>query len=793
MRLPVMLLTKNIDEINAGAYERMRTMSYNFSEGFRNWNAKWIWEACEEQNTWVCFRKKVSIDNAPQSAVAYISAESRYYLYINGKNAVFEGSLKRGYNLDDGFYDEVEIAPYLSEGENIIAVIAPYWGVRPDNFCTSSAGKAGFVFECCINGVVIATDKSWRVLRHPAYLDDSGKLDGISENQPGFRIPEFNVYFDGRLDIGDFTALDYDDSAWENSTEVGIPPCAPWGRLYKRCIPLWKDYGLRDYRNSDKYIGYRTKEAQVLELCCEYNCQLTPYIELESEQEGLKINIYSDAHHEHTGAYCTVKCNYITRRGAQSFESLAWFNGQSVFYEIPAGVTIKALKYRETGYDTEFVGHFKCNDDFFNELWIKSRRTLYITMRDTFMDCPDRERAQWWGDATNEMMMMPYCMDEKSYALYEKGWYTKAGTVDSYKDSVLRTVVPAPRTVKFELPAQELAGICGIWEYYMFSGNKQILIDMYPYIRDYLMLWSFDDEGRLVHREGSWDWYDWGEEIDYVPLEYAWYYRSLETLINICKEIGKESELAEQEHRRELIRLNFDMFYCEGNGFKFANEIADDRCTAVAVLGELNIKGRETFMANKLNTVENCSPYMEKYALDAMVKLCPMEDVQARIRRRYTPMVYGSEAYSTLWEHFGLVNGTKNHAWTGGPLITMSKHMAGISPTKPGYAEYRVEPRLGELKFVDCSVYTIAGDITLNCSKGNDELKLELTTELEGLGTVVLPSEFTNDIFELNIPAECNFKLTDGKPNIEISKGKWSIDAKIASGGITLINMGKVD
>ena len=35
-------------------------------------------------------------------------------------------------------------------------------------------------------------------------------------------------------------------------------------------------------------------------------------------------------------------------------------------------------------------------------MWEKSQRTLYITMRDTYMDCPDRERAQWWGDEVNE-------------------------------------------------------------------------------------------------------------------------------------------------------------------------------------------------------------------------------------------------------------------------------------------------------------------------------------------------------------------------------------------------------
>lgn len=48
-------------------------------------------------------------------------------------------------------------------------------------------------------------------------------------------------------------------------------------------------------------------------------------------------------------------------------------------------------------------GSFACDDDFYNELWKRSARTLYITMRDNYMDCPDRERAQWWGDEVNEL------------------------------------------------------------------------------------------------------------------------------------------------------------------------------------------------------------------------------------------------------------------------------------------------------------------------------------------------------------------------------------------------------
>ena len=81
---------------------------------------------------------------------------------------------------------------------------------------------------------------------------------------------------------------------------------------------------------------------------------------------------------------------YYTKEGYQQFEAYGWLNGEWAYYHIPAGVTVHKLAYRETGYDTEFVGSFECDDEYLNRVWEKCLRTLYVTMRDTFMDCPDR-------------------------------------------------------------------------------------------------------------------------------------------------------------------------------------------------------------------------------------------------------------------------------------------------------------------------------------------------------------------------------------------------------------------
>ncbi|MFQ8805724.1 MAG: hypothetical protein ACLR8Y_12305 [Alistipes indistinctus] len=59
-----------------------------------------------------------------------------------------------------------------------------------------------------------------------------------------------------------------------------------------------------------------------------------------------------------SGSAPSVRSEYITRPGDQQYESLGWMSGHIVKYAIPKGVEVKAVKFRETGYDTEFAGTF---------------------------------------------------------------------------------------------------------------------------------------------------------------------------------------------------------------------------------------------------------------------------------------------------------------------------------------------------------------------------------------------------------------------------------------------------
>ena len=71
------------------------------------WKAKWITPMVNQNqpNTWIGFRKQVSVAHLPAEAIAHIAVDSKYWLWINGDIVVREGGLKRGPNRNRYLYD----------------------------------------------------------------------------------------------------------------------------------------------------------------------------------------------------------------------------------------------------------------------------------------------------------------------------------------------------------------------------------------------------------------------------------------------------------------------------------------------------------------------------------------------------------------------------------------------------------------------------------------------------------------------------------------------------------------
>ena len=490
-----------------------------------------------------------------------------------------------------------------------------------------------------------------------------------------------------------------------------------------------------------------------------YNCQCTPYIKLRSQKAGQLVKIQTDVHM--IGGSPTVRCEYITREGEQEYENMGWFNGHQIWYILPEGVEVLDVKYRESGYGCDMVEPFHCDDPFFNELWIRAQRTLYITMRDNYMDCPDRERGQWWGDAVNEL-------GETYYALTPDG--NKLGMKALNElfcwqrgDGVLYSPVPAGNWNK-ELPSQILAttGWYGIYMQCYYANDFSVARRHYDRLHRYLHeVWKTDANGLAILRQGDWFWGDWGENIDQLLLQNAWYYLALKGELELARLFGKSDDVQTIQTMMKRMEDNFDHRFWTGSSYRspdYKGE-SDDRGNALAVVSGLASKDKYPALKTLLTTEYHASPYMEKYVLEALFCMDATDEALDRIRKRYKTMVE-YPGLTTLPENWidetiqlkpgePMINafwGTYNHGWSGGPLTLLSQKVCGIEPTSPGFRTFRIRPQMGYLKQASCHVSSVSGEISVNIQRKGKKLQIDVTVPSGTTAEVVFPSGKTKTL-----------------------------------------------
>ena len=672
------------------------------------WKAHWISKEHIHggTNSWTAFRKTVEIDRVPASLTARIATDTKYWLWINGDMVVFEGGLKRGPTPDGTYYDKVEIAPYLREGTNVISVLTWYMG--KSGFSHISSGVVALLFEAVGEGIEILSDNSWECSAHQAY-------GTASCPEPNYRLPESSVSFDARK-------FPYDWYRGERPAYLGHslelpfePGKAPFGALVERPIPLWKDYGLKEYEE----VSMR---GDTLVCRLPYNCHATPWLKVNAP-EGKLIRMETD-HARVTGVDC-VRAEYVTRSGVQEYEHLCWMNGEKMYYVIPEGVEVLAVKYRETGYDTEFSGYFRCDDELLDEYWQKAVRTMYVCMRDTYYDCPDRERAQWWGDEVNELaeafcMFSPSAWDLAFKGIGELvGWQKPTGE--------MYAPVPASNWVS-ELPMQILASVgwYGFYRQGFYSGDFSFVPDIYDRLHVYLHdVWKLDSDGLPIYRKGGWDWPDAGDNADSNALVHPWYYLALKAEREFALMLGRQADADADEALMARITEAFNARCWNGSEYRSPGYegLTDDRVAAMAVVSGLAGEDKYPAVLRTLREQSHATTYMHRYVLEALCMLGHPEMALELMHRRY-PTIMRDDC-STLWEHWDF-DGTCNHAWAGCGTIVMVGKFAGIEPLEPGFRKFRVVPQMGALKHIEAGFDTASGRIELVLDRKGRRIEMDI-------------------------------------------------------------------
>lgn len=643
-------------------------------------NARYIWgEDNKTPDQKIVFRYTAELEEVPETAECLISCDTKFWLWINGKEAVWEGGVFRESVPGCGWAEKIDIAPYLEKGENIIAVLVWFYGNGGRN--NTNSGEAGFIMSCPAAG--IASGEDFLCAPHPAYIKSG-------DPKPSYLYGGDNVAFDAHLDFGDFTSADFNEIEFVHATEYENKV---WGDALVSELPLIKIGKAEecDFTETDTGAIADLPYAMTISVCFEAEAEGGEVIDVRTDRYNVNGGP-GDEFHNYNGH----RIEYICKPGENEFVCPMYLYGEKIIASFPETVKLKSLGYRESGYASEMIGSFVTDNEIFNKLIEKSIRTLYVCMRNNFMDCPDRERGQWIGDLSVQAPQVFFVFDENGKKLLKKGILD---FIRLRKGDVLVGNVPGEHFS--ELPSQSLVAVSEfglVAEYYNYSLDPEIPGLVLEPIVNYLKLWQTDERGLLIGRAGNWRWFDHLWNVDEDVLENCLYISACKFALRMAEISGDHRFDDFLNSRKDSLSELVEKQFWKGQYYS-SRDYVDDRANAVAVLSGVCPPERYPAMRKMLLTVFNSTPYFERFVLVALCEMGYIEDAYHRMMARYYNLSVNGN--STLWEDFYIL-GTRNHAWSGSPLEIAFKYFLGLK-TSDAFKSFTVDPVKGIFKSIKCS------------------------------------------------------------------------------------------
>jgi hypothetical protein len=415
------------------------------------------------KNRWFLFRAEMDIAAVPADAPTSITVDGRYILFVNGRT-VGRGPVRCSPLFQR--FDTYDLAPYLTEGRNVVAVLVHTYGVDTA-FHEEVRGLWRPVFGdggLWVDGPVVHTRQPWRCTQTDAWVQDVPQ----SNHSLGFI-----EWFDANALPEGWTGLDFDDAGWDDAQPmvVGgegpesmyqgtrvrpfpilrpseIPPLVEtfvparsirWvkgqqsqpeltieTRLYDEPLVPVPPEAAHDVEallhGGDAATLIRTADGIDTAFTLDFGRILSGYPAFEIDAAGGEIieiaccerlpgewqgEVSPDARIERRPNLGTDAhlCRYVAKPGWQRFQRFEWCAIRYMHIVVrnaPSGVTIRRLGATETHYAAEACGSFSCSDPMLTQLWSTGAYTLRQCMHDAWEDCPSREQRQWSGDATVE-------------------------------------------------------------------------------------------------------------------------------------------------------------------------------------------------------------------------------------------------------------------------------------------------------------------------------------------------------------------------------------------------------
>jgi alpha-L-rhamnosidase len=513
-------------------------------------------------NRWFLFRCSVDLDALPTTVPTKVTADGRYQLFVN------DGRVARGpvrCSPATQKYDQVDIAPHLRLGRNVIGAIVNCFG-QDKSWYESVKGQWQTTFgdgAFWLDGPIAASGVNWRCIQCLAW---DGTTPEASHGLPNIESFDAGLFPTGWLDAN------FDDSGWD-ATQIlesgGGGPEGMFGGMVVRPFPHLSPSGIPKLSEEFVAVGapfsvhavtpnpslpierraYEEKIAPAEEgmveavdgalrivtgengamLLFDFGRVRTGTVSFDLEAEaGVEIEIAVSERlpgewEDGIAAGARIQprpvfghdaqvTRYVARAGKQHFESFFWQAikwMQVTVRHAPNAAVLTKLGIVQTNYPVTAVGAFSSSDAMLDQLWLTGAETLKMCMHDGWEDCPSREQRQWLGDATVEQLVGQAAFGPSINPLNAK--YLRDVAASQRPDGLVQMFAPGNHTTDgLTIPDWTLQWILNARNHLLWSGDVETIEAVFPAIERALM-WFDRCRGAsgLVADMPNWHFMDW--------------------------------------------------------------------------------------------------------------------------------------------------------------------------------------------------------------------------------------------------------------------------------------------
>jgi hypothetical protein len=503
-------------------------------------------------NSYCRFRRQFELPAAPGHATLRLFADSRYQLFINGQY-VGRGPCRSDPRWQ--YFDELEVAPYLRAGANVIAVQVLFFGYGTgQSIDRIPALLVEGQIDCGAAGAVtVIADDGWKCAKAAAFVLPAPRINGC---QGPIEV------FDARLEDEEWAEIGFDDATWGPVKRRGVQ-LTPFWNWVPREIPLLEEGHAEPMRlvsrgtvaecpeplerlhwqilNEEYAVNVRpvaagedaprgcrveaTPAGSAAVLTYEFDRVVAGYLQLEATgPAGAVIDaIYVE---ELWQGRAVLNANnnrsvdrFILRAGANHFEvAFGWKACRYVQLRVrnPQGaVVVERLALRTRAYPTADDVAFTCGDATLQAAWQLSAYTLQLCRQDGFLDSSSREQQQWMGDGRWQAVMHYYLngdarLHRKLLRQFCQSQDCEGLTTSRYPDAH-HNYPP--------IPSFCLQWLCSFADYHLYTGARDVIDECWPNMVLAARWFSgFENAAGLLEGVPYWAFLDWGDRQGH-PLD----------------------------------------------------------------------------------------------------------------------------------------------------------------------------------------------------------------------------------------------------------------------------------